>query len=245
MEILNKLRTKIILIAIVGFLTLSIALTPALGWTRTFNLRPIDDWIFPNNSYGGARGYIAPDYEDNWYVIYFDTLAEGDYPYTGFVLEEILPDGALKYTVYIFARNVYMEVLNVEFPSFEIIDLVLMGTVSYFMILKFILEPWIPGGWTPWGVIAPGPRAAGGELPYLLMMNYFPEEIGCRLLSPNFQGQGSGELMEPGSYWDPDLQMYVPSPTPTGETASVFVHYQWTMDLSGYWPNIIEELIIS
>jgi len=53
---MKRLRTKLVLLAIVGMLTLSITVASTQGWWRTFNLRPIDDWM-ANNPWGSSPGW--------------------------------------------------------------------------------------------------------------------------------------------------------------------------------------------
>jgi hypothetical protein len=245
---LKKTRTKIILLAIVGMLALSITIVSARGWWRTFNLRHIDDWM-ANNPLGAARGWGGYDYEDNIFWLYTVRDYENnlhDFTYTGCVVEEVRPDGSLKYTVILRASNVYIEVYNgieIDGNWFDD-DLLGIGTMDYIFIIKFILDPWIPGGDTWWGPVEPGPRVAGCELPYLFALLLFPDVIGAQDLGGEIEGYGSIDLMEPGSYWY--YPGYLdPPPTPTGETANVYLHQSWYYDWYGnmVWPN--ERIIIS
>jgi len=243
---MKRLRTKLVLLAIVGMLTLSITVASTQGWWRTFNLRPIDDWM-ANNPWGSSPGWGGYDYEDDWYIVYLcDDFLGNFYDFNtyGFILEEVMPDGSLKFTVWLSARNVYMEVYNAPWPDLVIQDIVVIGTCDFFFRFQFLLEPTYPGGDTPWGYVEPGVRGPGCELPFLFMMIFTPDVIGARIFFGNFRATGSGDLMAPGSYWDFDLGMFVPDLNPIG-TADVFVHQQWSVAEDGTetWQN--EWLVVS
>jgi len=240
--------TKVILLAIAGMLTLSITVTSAQGWMRTFNLRPIDDWITNNPWGGGPPGWGGHDYEGDWSTIYVvDRIYTFyDFIYSGFVLEEVMPDGSLKFTVWLSARNVYMEVYNSNPPpDLGIQDIVVIGTLNLFFRFQFILEPSYPGGNTYWGYVPPGVRGPGCPLPYILFIMLFPDVIGARVVFGNYIGWGSGDLMTPGSYWDPVSRMYDLPLNPTGATANVFVHQQFTVDEFGAYTYQNERVIVS
>lgn len=247
---MTKTRTKVILLTIVGIITLSITLTPALGWWRTFNLRHIDDWMGNNPWGGGPPGWGGYDNEGDWSIIYMvDRIYTFyDFIYSGFVLEEVMPDGSLKFTVYASARNVYMEVYNAimdPYPDLYIQDIVVIGTIDLYFRFQFILEPSYPGGDTYWGYVPPGVRGPGCPLPYILFIFLFPDVIGARPIFGNFKGWGSGDLMAPGSYWDPGLGAYDPPLNPTGETASVYFHQEFTVDEFGVYTYHNEWVIVS
>jgi hypothetical protein len=244
---LTKTRIRVILLAILGILTLSITMTPALGWWRTFNLRHIDDWM-ANNPFGSSPGWGGYDNDDNFYFVYLVDDYQWywhDFTYTGCVVEEVRPDGSLKFTVILQASNVYIEVYNSlpDWAGRE--DLVGIGTMDFVWIHTFILEPSYPGGDTWWGYIEPGVRGPGCEIPFMFIYIFFPDEIGGQDLTGDFEGYGSIDLMEPGSYWDPPNGVLVPPPVPTGETADVYVHQEYYYDYYGneVWPQ--EWIIIS
>jgi hypothetical protein len=245
---MKRLRTKLVLLAVVGMLALSITIVSAQGWWKTVYLRPIDDWM-ANNPWGASPGWGGYDYEDDWYIMYVAGWVQGefyDYNSYGFVLEEVMPDGSLKYTVYLSGRNIYIEVYNSNPPpDLGIQDIVVIGTMDFFFRIQFILDPTYPGGDTPWGYIDPGVRAPGCELPWFFLMAFTPDVIGGRIIFGNFKGSGSGDLMVPGSIWDFDLGMFDPPAVPTGATANVFIHQQWHIDYYGneIWTN--EWLVVS
>lgn len=257
---LKRSKTKLILVATIGILALILTIASVQGWGRTFNLRPIDDWIYgvmgedsiytpgPNNPTGAPGGFSGYDYDDNWYFTYFDPLAFMDYKYSGFILEEVMSDGALKYTVYLLARDIYMEVFNAQLIDEGFVieqDIVLIGTISYVFQIKFVLESSYDGVVIPDFLNIPGgEREAGCELPPIWMMLSLSEELGARILSGKFIGIGSGDLMEPGSYWDWDSWTLVPPPVPTGETAKVFVNQQFTIDEFGVDTWSAESIIV-
>jgi hypothetical protein len=244
---MKRLRTKLVLLAIVGMLTLSITVVSTQGWWRTFNLRHIDDWM-ANNPFGSSPGWGGHDYEDTWYIVYLADDYEWnwhDFTYTGCLLEEVRPDGSLKFTVILRASNVYIEVYNSAYPVGGREDLIGIGTMDFLWIHTFILDPVIPGGDTWWGYVEPGVRGPGCEIPFFFIYAFFPEVIGGRELKGDFEGYGSIDLMEPGSYWYPDPGYLDPLPVPTGETANVYVHQESYIDWYGnvVWPE--EWVIIS
>jgi hypothetical protein len=247
---MKRLSTKIVLLALVGMLAFSITIVSAQGWWKTVYLRPIDDWM-ANNPWGATPGWGGYDYEDDWSILRVtdNFYSFFDFIYSGFVLEEVMPDGSCKYTVWLWGRDQYMEVYNARMDPYPYLyreDLVLIGTLNFFWRVQFIMAPSYPGGWTPWtGNIPPGTRGPGDPLPYFLIIAFFPDVIGAQIVFGYFKGSGSGALMAPGSYWDPDLGDWDPPLNPTGETANVFVHQEWKVDQYGVEIWTAEWLIIS
>lgn len=236
---LTKTRTKVILLSIVGILALSITLPTTLGWWRTFNLRSIDDWM-ANNPFGSSPGWGGWDYEGTGYVVYLVDDYEWnyhDFTYFGCLLEEVRPDGSLKFTVILRVSNAYIEVYNWDLEGRY--DLVGIGTMDFTWIHTFILEPSYPGGDTPWGYVEPGVRGPGCAIPFMFIYMVCPYEIGGQDLTGDFEGYGTIDLVEPGTYWYPNPGYLDPLPVPTGETANVYVHQDYYYDWYGtlVYPN--------
>ena len=161
---------KILLLSTVGILILSFL--PTVRAAKTY-VRSIDDWMV-NNPYGSSWGYGGFDRgaDDYTYRIFFAEdydLNFYEFEYHGFVHEKEQSDGSLKYTVHLVAKDVYIEVYNMNW------DLVLIGTISFLFKFEFLLYASYPGGDTWWGPVEGGTREPGTqcELPFIFLIWFF------------------------------------------------------------------------
>lgn len=242
----STLKPKLVLATVFVILALSLTVAPVQAWGRyrkysRVYYRSIEDWL-QNNIYGTPRGYGGYDRDGSVKNIYFEPLLDSDYKYWGYVREEVMCDGTLKYSVSLLAMNIDIQVYNGfiddEGNVFDE-DILLIGRMTYVFEISFIMEPTYPGGETWWGEVPPGERGPGDEIPYLFFMIYFQSEVGGRITSLEILGFGQGKLMEPDWYaGDPE------PPVPTGEYAMVYLHQQAIFYEDGTFAFPYEEVIV-
>jgi len=124
------------------------------GWKHRrrvdVNVRPIDDWIV-NNPFGigvpWETAYVGGDRKGNNYWIFIDSLFGAftglEYEYNGHVKEKVLGDGSIEITVYLFVKDIYVEIYDALYDEFgnpiwsmqyfgDMGDILLSGEVDYF-----------------------------------------------------------------------------------------------------------------
>ncbi len=261
----KSITTKLIVLAFVGICVFSFL--PAVQGCRKridVNIRPIDDWVV-NNPFGigvpWETAYVGGDGKGNNYWMWPDSLFGAfqleptEYEYSGHVKEKVLHDGSIEITVYLFVKDISIEIYDALYDdngdpiwSMEYFgdsgDILMYGFMNYFFRLEFTLDAEYEG-FAPWG-IPPGTREAGCMLPYFDAISYIPEEMGIHLKSLMLIGGGDAYTYEPGWRWPAPGE---PSPYPEwpvldGGTAKVFFMHCAQFDDPigggypgwGYWP---------
>ncbi|MFX1425774.1 MAG: hypothetical protein ACFFBE_04925 [Promethearchaeota archaeon] len=158
---------------------------PAVLGAEAVNHRPIDHWI-QNNPWGCYGGYSGPGKDGNWLAIFLSPLF--DYEYEGFILEKVMKDGSLKYTVNLKAYDVDIVIFALS-PRVP----VLIGKADYTFQIVFILDHI---GMDSSGNI--GEREPGVELPPDWVIYEYGDVIGAQMLGYRFTCIGSGELTDTG-----------------------------------------------
>jgi hypothetical protein len=259
----NSRKTQLLIVVIGGILLFSF-LPTAQGWRRRTNvtIRPIEDWL-QNSPFGigvpWETVYVGGDGKGNDYWMWPDSVdgvfTGNQYEYDGHVKEKVLRDGSIEITVYLFLKDIYVELYyalydenNNPIWSMDYFgntgDLHSFGFADYFFRMKFILDAEYDG-YAPWG-IPPGTREAGCMLPYFDAISYIPEEMGIHLKSLLFVGAGNLFTYEPGWRWPAPGEPFPDDAILDGGTAKIFFLHCAEFDdpigggfgppAWGYWP---------
>ncbi len=233
------LTTQLIVLAFVGICVFSFL--PAVQGCRRkqhVNIRPIDDWVI-NNPFGVGvpweTAYGGGDGKGKDYWMWLDSLdgvfTGNQYEYSGHVKEKVLLDGSIEITVYLFVKDIYVELYNAAYDdngdplwTMEYFgdcgDLHSFGYADYFFRLEFTLDAEYEG-YEPWGIPA-GTREAGCMLPYFDAISYIPEEIGAHLKSLMLLGAGDLYTYETGWKWPAPDEPWPDDAILDGGTAKIF-----------------------
>ena len=124
-KIKKSITTQLIVLAFVGICIFSFLPTVQGQRQRVdVNIRPIDDWV-QNSPFGigvpGETAYVGGDGKGNDYWMWPDSLfgafTGNLYEYRGHVKEKVMHDGSIEITVYLFVKDIYVEMYNAKYDE--------------------------------------------------------------------------------------------------------------------------------